>query len=138
MDGQGEHGGKHQADEDQAEPVHSGDGFLCAGGNIIEPAGIDAQGTHQAAGAHTGRDGSAVHFHPEDAGGDGTGDGGGQGRRDPDPGILHDVAHLEHGGAEPLGNQAADFVFLKGDDREADHLRAAAGNRRAAGQTGQS
>ena len=91
----------------------------------------------QAAGAHTGVDGGAVHLQSEHAGGDGAGDGGGQRGRDPDPGIFHNVGHLKHGGAQALGDQTAPAVLLEGHDGEAHHLGTAAGHSSAARQSGQ-
>ena len=71
----------------------------------------------------------------EQARGQGAGDGGGEDGRQPDAGVLHDVAHLEHGGAQPLAHQAAPAVLPEGEDGEAHHVGAAPRHRRAAGQT---
>ena len=105
----------------QPHPIKGGNGLTG-----LDPAGVDADLAHQAAGAHAGGDGCAVHLHVEDAGGQRAGDGAGQSGCDPDAGVLHDVAHLEHTGAEALTDEAADTVFLIAHDGEADHLGAAA------------
>ena len=41
---------------------------------------------------------------------------------------------MQHRGAQPLRDDAAPAVFLKRNDSKADHVRAAAGERRAAGE----
>lgn len=56
---------------------------------------------------------------------------------DPDAGVLDDIAHLEHGSAQALADDAAPTVFPEGHDGEAHHLCAAACHSSAAGQTGQ-
>ena len=56
---------------------------------------------------------------------------------DPDAGVLYDVAHLEHTGAEALTDEAADAVFLIAHDGKADHLGAAARHGSAAGEARQ-
>ena len=68
-----------------------------------------ADGAHQAAGAHAGASGDI--FQAEHHGGQGSGDHGDQCGRNPDPGIVHDVSHLEHAGAEPLGKEARPSYF---------------------------
>ena len=73
----------------------------------------------------------------EDAGGQRAGDGAGQRGGNPDTGILYDVAHLEHTGAEALADEAADAVFLIAHDGKADHLGAAARHSGTAGKAGQ-
>ena len=73
----------------------------------------------------------------EDAGGQRAGDGAGQRGGDPDAGILYDVAHLEHTGAEALTDEAADAVFFIAHDGKADHLGAAACHGSAAGEARQ-
>ena len=73
----------------------------------------------------------------EQAGGQRAGDGRGQRGGDPDAGVLDDVAHLEHTGAQTLTDQTAHAVFLIAHDGEADHLGAAARHRRAARKAGQ-
>ena len=39
MDGEGEHGGQDERNQDQSQPVPAGDGSLRAGCDIIDPAG---------------------------------------------------------------------------------------------------
>ena len=86
--------------------------------------GNDADGADQTAGAHTG--GYTVAMELEDHGGDGACDGGGQGGGHPNHGPAADVAHLEHGGAQSLGDQTAPLVFPEAGDRKAYHLGTAA------------
>ena len=69
--------------------------------------------------------------------GDHAGRHGGQDGREPDPGILHDVAHLQHGGPQSLTHQAAPSVLTEGQYREAHHIGAASRHRRASRQTGE-
>ena len=95
----------------------------------------DADGADQTAGAHAAGNGNAV-FQAEDAGSNRTGNSGGQGGRQPDAGIFDDITHLQHGGAQPLCDQAAPAIFGKTHDGEADHLGAAACRGSAAGQAG--
>ncbi len=52
-------------------------------------------------------------------------------------GFADDVAHLEHGGAEPLTHQSAPAVFTEGEDGKPDHVRAAARHRGPSGQARQ-
>ena len=74
----------------------------------------------------------------EHAGGQRAGDGTGQRGRDPDAGVLDDVAHLQHTGAKALTDQTAHTVFLVAHHGKTDHLGAAAchgGTASKAGQT---
>ena len=96
-------------------------------------SGDDTDGADQPAGAHAG--GNAVAFELEQQGGKRTANGGGQGGRDPDLRLAADVAHLQHGGAESLGDQASPTVGTEGHDGKADHLSAATDRRSTAGQT---
>ena len=96
----------------------------------------DADGADQTAGAHAAGNGNAV-FQAEDAGSNRTGNSGGQGGRQPDAGIFDDITHLQHGGAQPLCDQAAPAIFGKAHDGKADHLGAAARRGGAACQTGE-
>ena len=73
----------------------------------------------------------------EHAGGQRAGDGRGRRGGDPDPGVADDVAHLEHGGAQPLTDQTAPAVLPEGQHGEAHHLGAAARHRRAARKAGE-
>ena len=73
----------------------------------------------------------------EDTGGDGACHGGCQCGRNPDARILHDVAHLQHGGAEPLCHEAAPLILLKAHNSESDHLGTAACHCGSAGQAGE-
>ena len=126
-----QHGGQDEADQNQSGPVEGrgADGRRplrqcpLAGG---QPARPYPDLPAQAAGAHAGVDGIAVHLQPEQTGGDGPGDRRGQGGRNPDAGVLYNIAHLEHGGAQALGDQPAPAVLPEGHDREAHHLGAAA------------
>ena len=125
-----QNGGEDEGDQDQARPVKSsgihGDGAV--GQSLFtgsHPTGPHAQLAAQAAGAHTGVDGRAVHLQTEQAGGNGAGNGGGDGRGDPDAGVFHDVRHLQHGGAEALTHQTAPAVLPKAHNGEAHHLGAA-------------
>ena len=67
----------------------------------------------------------------------GPGDHGDQCGRNPDPGIVHDVSHLEHAGAEPLGKEAAHLIFPPAHKGKADHLGTAACSGGASGQARQ-
>ena len=142
IDERSKDGGQHDGDEDEAQPVKArwahgrrtlGDSLLARG----DPARPHADEAAQAAGAHTGVDRRTVHLKMEHACGDGAGDGGGERRRDPDAGISDNVRHLEHRRAEALRDKAAPAVFLKAHHGEADHLRAAACDGRAAGKARQ-
>ena len=129
--------GENEADQDETDPVSGSDGGFGSCCDVIDPAGVNADLSDQSAGAHAGCNGCAVHLHFEKAGGDGTGDGGGDDRGEPDHGIADDVAHLQHGGADALGDKAAPFVFLKGHECKADHLCTASRDGGAAGKSGQ-
>ena len=131
------HRRQHETNQHKANPIHSRDGSLRTGCDITDPARIHADLTHEAAGAHAGRDRGAVHLQPEQTGGNGAGDGRSQRGRDPDFRVPHDVRHLQHTGADALRHQAAPAVFPKAHDGKAHHLRAAARHRRAAGQARQ-
>lgn len=48
------------------------------------------------------------------------------------PGIAHNVAHLQHRGAKPLAGKSAPAIFAEAHHRETDHLRAAASHGSAA------
>ena len=128
----GQHRGQHKADEHKAHPVEGGDGDA-----VLHPAGVHADLAHQTAGAHAGGDGRAVHFQTEQAGGQRPRDDGGQRRGNPHAGVLEDVGHLQHAGADALAHKAAHAVFLVAHEGKADHLGAAARHRRAAGKAGQ-
>ena len=141
IDERSKDGGQHDGDEDEAQPVKArcADGLRALGDGVLrggEPARPHADGAAETAGAHAGVDRRAVHLKMEHARGDGAGDGGGERRRDPDAGISDNVRHLEHRRAEALRDKAAPAVFLEAHHGEADHLRAAARNGRAAGKTG--
>ena len=129
--------GQNKADEGHGSPVHGGDSSLGAGGDIVHPAGVHADLAHQTAGAHAGGNGGTVHLKVEQAGGQRAGDGRGQRGGDPDAGVLDDIAHLEHTGAQTLADQAAHTVLLIAHHGKADHLGAAARHGGTAGQTGQ-
>ena len=73
----------------------------------------------------------------EHAGGKRPGDGGGEDGRQPDPGVLHDVAHLQHGGAQPLTHQTAPAVFPEAHHGKAHHIGTASGHGGAACKAGQ-
>ena len=73
----------------------------------------------------------------EHAGGQRAGDGTGQCGRDPDTGVLDDVAHLQHAGAKALTDQTAHAVLLVAHHGKADHLGAAACHGGTAGKAGQ-
>ena len=73
----------------------------------------------------------------EQAGRQRAGDGRGQRGGDPDAGVLDDIAHLQHTGAQALADQAAHTVLLIAHHGKADHLGAAACHSSAARQTGQ-
>ena len=47
------HGGKNDADQDQSQPVKSGDGILYTHGYVIHPTGVDADGTYHSTGSHS-------------------------------------------------------------------------------------
>ena len=64
----------------------AGDGRLRPGGDVVDPAGVDAELADKAAGAHAGGDGRTVHLQAENAGRHRAGDGRRQSRRDPDAG----------------------------------------------------
>ena len=131
-DNRGYNSRQDKADHDQAEPVHSGKGKFRARRDIIQPACINADLSHQAAGAHAGGYGGAVHLQFEQAGRGGAGDSGSDDRGNPDLRIFYDIAHLQHGSAEPLRDQAAPFVFRKTHHGKADHIGTASGNGGAA------
>ena len=73
----------------------------------------------------------------EQAGGQRAGDGTGQRGGDPDAGVLDDVAHLQHAGAQALTHQTAYTVLAVAHHGKAHHLGAAARHGGTAGQTGQ-
>ena len=73
----------------------------------------------------------------ERAGSQRAGDGTGQRGGDPDAGVLDDVAHLQHTGAQPLTDKAAYAVLLIAHHGKAHHLGAAARHASAAGKAGQ-
>ena len=94
-----------EADEHQAQPIKAGDGCLGSVCHVIDPAGPDTDLAAEAAGAHARIDGGAVHLELENTGGNGARNGGCQNGRDPNLGILHDVGHLQHTGADALQKQ---------------------------------
>ena len=73
----------------------------------------------------------------EQAGGQRAGDGTGQRGGDPDAGVLDDVAHLQHTGAQTLTDKAAHTVLPVAHHGKAHHLGAAARHRRPAGKAGE-
>ena len=76
-EGPGENGWENEADQEKTDPIHGGDAWFCAAGHILDPAGVNTDLPHKAAGAHAGGDGGAIHFQLKQAGGQGTGDGRG-------------------------------------------------------------
>ena len=102
------------------------------GSDVVQPAGINADLPHKAAGTHAAGDRCAVHLHAENACRDGARHSGSERRRKPDARVLDDVRHLQHGSADALRKEAAPAVIAEADDRKADHLRTAACNGRAA------
>ena len=58
---------KNKADQEQSDPVHGSDAAFYAGGDVIDPAGVDTNLTDEAAGAHAGGQtaGRCVHFQFE-------------------------------------------------------------------------
>ena len=135
-----EHGGKYEGDQDQADPVHCRDGSLCPGRDVRDPTRVHTDLADKTAGSHSGshRAGGIVHLKAEDTSRDRACDRGYCDRRDPDPGVLDDIAHLQHGSSDSLGDQAAPLILLKGHDGETDHLRAASCHRGSSGKAGQS
>ena len=73
----------------------------------------------------------------EQAGSQRAGDGTGQRGGDPDAGVLDDVAHLQHTGAQTLTDKAAYTVLLVAHHGKAHHLGAAARHGSAACKAGQ-
>ena len=126
--------GKDEADQEKTDPVACGDGCLGAFRDVIDPACVDADLADQSAGTHAGGNGGAVHLHFENAGGDGTGDRRGDDRGEPDHRVADNVAHLQHGGADTLGDKPAPFILLKGHEGKADHLCAATCDSGASGK----
>jgi len=111
----GKDGGEDEGDQDKTQPVHTGNGGLGAGGDVADPAGIDADLSHQTAGAHAAGYGGTVHLQAEHAGGDRVGDG----RRHTEPhhgraqaadGIAHRALTLAEGHDHRL--QKADVELL--------------------------
>ena len=131
-----EDGGKYEGDEEEPGPVERRDGGPRPGGHFVHPAGVDAELSDKAAGPHAGGHRRTVHLQMKNAGGQRAGDGRGDDRRDPDPGVLYDIAHLQHRSADPLRDQTAPAVFAEGHDREADHLGRTARDGRAARKPG--
>ena len=113
-----------EADDGDADPHHH---------PAVGHGGHDAERADQSAGAHAG--GNAGAFQLEHRCGQRAGDHGCQRCGDPDARIFHDVAHLQHGSAESLRDDAAESVFTEADDRKADHLRTAACRCRTARKT---
>ena len=129
---QRQHGGENEANQDKPNPVHRQNRGFRAGGNVVQPAGVNANLPDQTASAHAAGNRRAVHFEVEQARRNRAGDSGSKRRGNPSARIADDVGHLQHRRAQPLTDQAAHAVLAEGHDREADHLRAAARNRRAA------
>ena len=132
-----QHRRQHERHKHKTQPVHAGAGRLRPGGDVIDPAGVDAELADKAAGAHAGGDGRTVHLQTENARRHRAGDGRRQSRRDPDADVADDVAHLEPARADALRDKAAPAVLAEAHHREADHLRAAARDGRAAGKSRQ-
>ena len=80
--------------------------------------------SYQTGAAHTGSGGVAGHAqqHSGDRPQDSTGDNG----RQPDNWFAHNIADLQHTGAQPLGQQTADFIFPIAGYRKPHHVAAAA------------
>ena len=138
----GQNGRQDKADQDQAQPVKAGgdDGGCPSGEGLLtggEPAGPHADLSAQAAGAHSGVDGAPFISSPNTQVAMGPEMAEASVGRDPDPGIFHNVGHLEHGGAQALGDQTAPAVFLEGHNGEAHHLGAAMHHGGSARQSGQ-
>ena len=132
-----DHGREHKADHHEPDPVHrsglDGHGAVGDGGLArCDPAGPHTDRAAQAARAHAGVDGRAVHLQLEDARGDRARDGRRHDGGNPDLRVAHDVAHLQHARAESLTDQAAPAVFAEAQHGEAHHICAAAGHGRAA------
>lgn len=89
-----EHSRKDEADQDQSEPVHTCDAGLCAGCNVVYPAGVYTDLADKTACAHAACDRLAIHLQLKDAGGERTRDRGGQSRCDPDERVADDVRDL--------------------------------------------
>ena len=85
----------------------------------------------QAGGAHARAIGRVRHA--EHGGRDRAEHGGGERGRQPDLRAAHDVRELQHRGADPLREQAAQPVVPVGGHGKADHLAAAADAGRAGG-----
>ena len=98
----GQNGGDHEADEQDAGPHPRA---------AVGHGGVDADGAHQAAGSHAGAGGNV--FQLKHQRGQGAGDHGDHRGGDPDAGIFHDISHLQHGGAQALGQKAAPAVFTE-------------------------
>lgn len=76
------------------------------------------------------------HFSSEKCRGKGAEDGGRQRRRNQNGRRFQDIAHLQHRGAQALGNQAGYAVFTIAGHGKAHHLRTTAHRGRACGQVG--
>ena len=98
-------------------------------------SGVNAYLAYKSACAHTRRNRCSVHFKPENAGCYRSRNHRGESRRNPNSGILDDIAHLKHTCAETLRNKSAPFVLTKAHYGKAYHLSTAACKSGSAGKT---
>lgn len=57
-----------EANQNQTKPIHRGNACFCAGGDIVNPTGIDTNLSDQTAGTHAGGHGIPIHLHAENTG----------------------------------------------------------------------